>query len=263
MALKDQAEYKDTAAAATNAAFESETDTNSQAGAAAKADTKVDTKPDAKATAGVEASVAIAKAGANAVTTPNKKLTVAFAGHKDVFDTMTVSALSQATPRITSEQGFLYQDRTTKKGSTIRLEVVSWNHRWALGCGEDKMNDEMKAAFRVSYDNKTVDGEDCSVEDYIKSLQAQGYEKAKVSPYGDLFGFIVAVDGKEVPVDDRELVLVQLSATSLGNFTGFCVTRGLLESRGSVEPSALVDITADARTKGSNAYTVMTFKAAK
>lgn len=261
MALKDQPEHKDTVAAATaataatTAAFETESDTNSQAGADKVAAAKADTK--------VESTLAIAKAATTSVATPNKKLTVAFAGHKDVFDTTTVSALSQATPRITSEQGFLYQDRTTKKGSTIRLEVVSWNHRWALGCGEDKMNDEMKAAFRVSYDNKTVDGEDCSVEDYIANLKAQGYEKAKVSPYGDLFGFIVAVDGKEIPVDDRELVLVQLSATSLGNFTGFCVTRGLLESRGSVEPSALVDITADARTKGSNAYTVMTFKAAK
>lgn len=257
MALKDQAEFKDpaataaTATAATTPAFEDETDT------VAQADTK------AKATADVGATVAIAKASATSVTAPNKKLVVAFAGHKDVFETATVSALSQATPRITGEQGSLYKDRQTKLGLKARVEVVSWNHRWALGCGEDKMNDEMKAAFRVSYDNKTVDGEGCSVEDYIESLKAQGYEKAKVSPYGDLFGYIVSIDDKEIPIDDRELVLFQLSATSLGNFTAFCVSRGLLQSRGMVPENDLIDVIAEARTKGSNAFTVMTFKAAK
>lgn len=211
------------------------------------------------------ASSAIAKASASsgAVTTPSKKLTVAFADYKDIFDTATVSALSQATPRITGEQGALRKDRTTKLGAKIVLEAVSWNHRWALGCGEDKMNDEMKALFRVSYDNKTVDGEACSVEDYIDSLKAQGYEKAKVSPYGDLFGYIVSVDGKEIPVDDRELVLVQMSATSLGNFTAFCVSRGLLESRGMVQPSSLIEVTAEDKTKGDKAFTNMSFKSVK
>lgn len=257
MALKDQPEHKDTIAATTAAAaaFETESDTNTQAGADKVAAAKADTK--------VESTLAIAKAATTSVTAPNKKLVVAFSAHKDVFDTATVSALSQATPRITGEQGSLYKDRQTKLGLKARVEVVSWNHRWALGCGEDKMNDEMKAAFRVSYDNKTVDGEGCSVEDYIKSLQAQGYDKAKVSPYGDLFGYIVSVDDKEIPIDDRELVLFQLSATSLGNFTAFCVSRGLLQSRGSVEPNDLIDVIAEARTKGSNAFTVMTFKAAK
>ena len=208
-------------------------------------------------------AIAKASASAGAVTTPSKKLTVAFADYKDVFDTATVSALSQATPRITGEQGALRKDRQTKLGSKIVLEAVSWNHRWALGCGEDKMNDEMKALFRVSYDNQTVDGEGCPVADYIDSLKAQGYEKAKVSPYGDLFGYIVSVDGKEIPVDDRELVLVQMSATSLGNFTAFCVSRGLLESRGMVQPSSLIEITAEDKTKGDKAFTNMSFKAVK
>lgn len=211
------------------------------------------------------ANNAIAKASASAVTvaTPAKKLTIAFADYKDIFETATVSALSQATPRITGEQGSLRKDRTTKLGAKIVLEAVSWNHRWALGCGEDKMNDEMKQLFRVSYDNKTVDGDGCSVEDYIESLKAQGYAKAKVSPYGDLFGYIVSVDGVEIPVDDRELVLVQMSATSLGNFTAFCVSRGLLESRGMVKPSSLIEVTAEDKTKGDKAFTNMSFKAAK
>lgn len=218
-----------------------------------------------KAAADVAATVAVAKAGASSAvsTNVNKKLIVAFSGHKDVFETATVSALSQATPRITAEQGALKKDRTTKIGTKAVVEVVSWNLRWALGCGEDKMNDEMKALFRVSYDNKTVDGEGGSIEEYINSLKAQGYAKAKVSPYADLFGYIVSQDGKDIPVDERELVLFQLSATSLGNFTAFCVSRGLLESRGMVAPSDLIEVTAEDRTKGDKSFTNMSFKVVK
>lgn len=217
-----------------------------------------------KAAADVKATTAIAQAAANtAVGAPRPKLKVAFAENKDVFDTPTVSALSQATPRITAEQGSLRKDRQTKLGSKIVLEVVSWNHRWALVCGEDKMNDEMKQLFRVSYDNETVDGEGCSVEAYIDSLKAQGYAKAKVSPYGDLWGYIVSIDGKAIPEDERELVLVQMSATSLGNFTAFCVSRGLLESRGTMKPNGLIEVTAEDRTKGDKAFTNMSFKAVK
>lgn len=252
MALKNQPE------------FESETETN-----AATTSTKEETmttnttQTNAGATAGVEATKAIARAATTAVGAARPKLTVAFAEHKDMFDTATVSALSQATPRITAEQGSLRKDRTVKLGAKIVLEVVSWNHRWALGCGEDKMNDEMKQLFRVSYDNQTVDGEGVSVEAYIESLKAQGYPKAKVSPYGDLWGYIVSVEGKEIPLDDRELVLVQMSATSLGNFTAFCVSRGLLESRGTIQPNGLIEITAEDRTKGDKAFTNMSFKAVK
>lgn len=243
MALKNQPEFET-----------SETESTTQAAEAVTTPT-VD--------AGVEATKAIAKASTTAVGAVRPKLTVAFAGHKDVFDTPTVSALSQATPRITAEQGSLRKDRTTKLGAKIVVEVVSWNHRWALGCGEQNMNDEMKALFRVSYDNETVDGEGCSVEEYIESLKAQGYTKAKVSPYGDLFGYLVSKDGEVIPEDERELVLVQMSATSLGNFMAFCVSRGLLESRGMIQPNDLIEITAEDRTKGTNAFTNMSFKAVK
>lgn len=250
MALRDQIEMQQAAG------FETETETTTAAKEAA-----VNTAQTIDA--GVEATKAIAKAGTTAVGAVRPKLTVAFAGHKDVFDTATVSALSQATPRITAEQGALRKDRQTKLGSKIVLEVVSWNHRWALGCGEDKMNDEMKQLFRVSYDNETVDGEGCTVGEYIESLKAQGYPKAKVSPYGDLFGYIVSIDGKGIPEDERELVLVQMSATTLGNFTAFCVSRGLLESRGVIQPNDLIEITAEDRTKGDKAFTNMSFKPVK
>ena len=261
MALKDQPEM--TKAAATTPAFETEAET---VGVATKEVAKETTKTsDPIAAAAAVANTAIAKASAGAVSTQvRSKLVIAFSGHKDIFDTATVSALSMATPRITGEQGSLKKNRSVKLGTSLRLEVISWNHRWALGCGEQTMNDEMKQLFRVSYDNKTVDGEGCSIESYIEGLKAQGYEKAKVSPYCDLFGYITwTKDGGDIAPDDRELALVQLSATSLGNFTAFCVSRGLLESRGTVQPSEMIEITAEDNTKGSMSYTNMSFKAVK
>lgn len=247
MALKNQPE------------FEQDNTTQTDTAAAEPAATV-----EQQAAADVAATTAVAKAATGtAVGAVRPKLNVAFAGHKDMFDTPTVSALSQATPRITAEQGSLKQDRTTKLGTKIVVEVVSWNDRWALGCGEDKMNDEMKQLFRVSYDNQTVDGEGMTVENYIESLKAQGYLKAKVSHYIDLWGYITSKDGKEVKLDDRELVLVQLSATSAGNFKAHCVSRGLLESRGTTKPNDLIEITAEDRTKGDKSFTNMSFKAVK
>lgn len=245
--------------------FETETETETTSATKTTEANTMNNTIDRAATAQVAATKALAKAATTntAVAAPRAKLSVAFAGHKDMLDTATVSALSQATPRITAEQGALRKNRQTKIGTAIVLEVVSWNHRWALGCGEDKMNDEMKQLYRVSYDNETVDGDGCSVGDYIESLKAQGYSKAKISPYGDLFGYVVSVDGKEVPIDDRELIQVQMSATTLGNFTAFCVSRGLLESRGQAQPSDFIEVIAQDQSKGDKSYTNMAFKAVK
>ena len=259
MALRDQKEYQ------AAAQFETETETETETTSATKT-TEANTMNntiDRNAAAQVAATKALAKAATTntAVAAPRAKLTVAFAGHKDMLDTATVSALSQATPRITAEQGALRKNRLTKLGTSVVLDVISWNHRWALGCGEDKMNDEMRQLYRVS--NETVDGDGCSVGDYIESLKAQGYSKAKISPYGDLFGYVVSDDGKEVPIDDRELVQVQMSATTLGNFTAFCVSRGLLESRGQVQPSDFIEVIAQDQSKGDKSYTNMAFKAVK
>ena len=261
MALKNQPEFS-------APAFETEAETASTTKPTTTVKEPTMTNAvDQTAAASVAATTAIAKAattGGAVSTQVRNKLTVAFSGHKDVFDTATVSALSMATPRITAEQGSLKKARTIKLGTAIRLEVISWNHRWALGCGEQTMNEEMKQLFRVSYDNKTVDGEGCTVEDYINSLKAQGYANAKVSPYADLFGYVTwTKDGGDIAPDDRELVLVQLSSTSLGNFTAFCVSRGLLESRGTIQPSELIEILAEDKTKGSMSFTNMNFKAVK
>ena len=218
--------------------------------------------PEAKAAADVAATKAIAKASSGAVTTPAQRFAPALAGYKDQFDAYTVSALSLAIPRITAEQGNLVRAKDEKLGEKIRLQVVSWNDRISIGIGVD--NAESKEHFRVSYDGVHIDGEDTLVTDYIASLKAQGFDKAKSSVYIDLIGFLVWSEKRgDVPEEDRELHLVQLSPTSRGNFTAYAVSRGLLESKGIVQGTDLVEITAESKKNGSNSYTNMSFKAVK
>lgn len=210
--------------------------------------------------AAAEGATAIAKASSTAVTTPSSKFSPAFAAQKDIFDTPTVSGLSLSSPRLKGEQGSIF-DGQTELGSRIRVEIVSWNHRWAIGTGTD--DKEAKDHFRVSYDNKVIDGDEgTTVLDYIEGLKAQGYPKAKSSPYIDLWCFVTWTEkGGDVAAEKRALACVQCSQTSAGAFTGFCVSRGLLESKGLVKPLTEVEIQAEKRAKGTNKYTNFSFHA--
>lgn len=209
-----------------------------------------------KATADVAATTAIAKAatGAVATTQPKAKFSVAFADKNNVLDTATVEGLSLAAPRVKGEQGsFFVGDKDL--GSKIRIELISFNHRWAIGTGEQDA--EAKDFFRVSYDGETVAGSGGQlVSDYVDALKAQGFAKARVSPYLDVWAFIIWTekDG-DVPVDKRELCCLQCSQTSLGSFTAFATTRGLLESRGLVQPTDIIEVHAEKRISGSNKFT--------
>jgi hypothetical protein len=213
------------------------------------------------ASAQSQASTAIATAQTRAVGAPAKKLTLAFAEQQNVFDTATVEGLSMASPRIKGEQGSLFMGEKDL-GSKIRFELVSWNKRWAIGTGTD--DKEAKDYFRVSYDNQTISGDGGSVSDYIEGLKAEGFSKAKASPYGDLFGFITwsEKDG-EIAVDERQLCILQASQTSLGAFVSFCTTRGLLQSKGVAQELDEIEVHAEKRVSGSNKYTNFSFHAPK
>jgi hypothetical protein len=213
------------------------------------------------ASAQSQASTAIATAQTRAVGAPAKKLTLAFSEQQNVFDTATVEGLSMASPRIKGEQGSLFMG-DKDLGSKIRYEIISWNKRWAIGNGEN--DSEAKDYFRVSYEGETISGEGTLVSDYIADLKAQGFSKAKVSPYLDVWGFVTwsEKDG-EVPVDERQLCILQCSQTSLGAFVSFCTTRGLLQSKGVASPLSEVEVHAMKRVSGNNKYTNYQFFAPK
>lgn len=212
--------------------------------------------------AGATAAIAIAKASASAVALPGAaKFRVAFADKNNVFDTATVEGLAIAAPRIKGEQGSLFQGQFDH-GSKMHFEMVSFNHRWAIGTGEDDA--EAKEFFKVSYDGKTISGTGQDMGAYIESLKAQGFTKAKSSPYLDVWGFITWSENKgDIQVDDRELVCLQCSQTSLGAFTAFSTTRGLLESRGLAKPVDVIEVRAEKRSSGNNKFTNFSFHVPK
>jgi hypothetical protein len=201
-----------------------------------------------------------AQAASGAVTTPkaSKFSMAAFAEYQDMFPTEAVTGLSMAVPRVKAEQGAAYVGEISL-GSKIRIEIESWNYRWLLSAGLDSKDSGYKESMEylaTSYDNETVNGKDTSVNDYLAGLKAMNYNKARKSLYIDLFGFVTWTEkGGDVPEDKRELYLVQLSQTSAGNWAAFCTTQGLLRSKGIGKDSRVIEIRAEARSKGSNKYT--------
>ena len=213
---------------------------------------------DTDAEVAAQASTAIAKTASTGVSTNVRKFEPAFKDKNNVFDNATVEGLSMAAPRIKGEQGSMAlgdQDL----GEAIQFELVSFNHRWAIGTGEN--DKEAKDFFRVSLDNETISGEGTLVTDYLNTLRAKGFAKAKKSPYMDLWGFVTwSSKTGAIPVDERQLACLQCSQTSMGNWTSFCTSRGLLEQSGRVKPIDLIEVHAQKQSnKNGDKYTNFSF----
>lgn len=214
------------------------------------------------ATAAIEASTAIAKASSGAVSTKVRNVSAnAFSDKEGVFDIDTVEGLSMNAPRIKGEQGSLFQG-TDDLGDAIHFELISFNKRWAIGTGEN--DKEAKDYFKVSYDNVHLSGEATLIEDYIDSLKAQGFSKANKSPYMDLWGFVIwSAKTGHIEPDMRQLACLQCSKTSMGAFTAFRATRGIMEVKGLLKPIDVIEVHAEKRVSGTNKYTNYSFFAPK
>lgn len=199
-----------------------------------------------------------AQAKGEVSTTVGRSFEPAFKDKCGVFDTATVEGLAMSAPRIKGEQGALFLGQEDL-GDVIEFELVSFNHRWALGSGEN--DKEARDYFRVSYDNTTISGDGMLISDYMDDLKSKGFKRAKKSPYLDLWGFVVWSKNKgAIPVDERKLVCLQCSQTSMGAFTGFATTRGLLESRGVAKPIDVIGVHAEKKMNSKqDKYTNFSF----
>ena len=199
-----------------------------------------------------------AQAKGEVSTTVGRSFEPAFKDKCGVFDTATVEGLAMSAPRIKGEQGALFLGQEDL-GDVIEFELVSFNHRWALGSGEN--DKEARDYFRVSYDNTTISGDGTLISDYMDGLRAKGFKRAKKSPYLDLWGFVVWSKNKgAIPVDERQLVCLQCSQTSMGAFTGFATTRGLLESKGVAKPIDVIEVHAEKKMNSKqDKYTNFSF----
>lgn len=254
MALKNQPEYT------TAPEFEQMSETTT----ATKEETMNTTETKDAGVAATAIAAASAAASASAAVAEYRaptKLKLAFSDFNAVFDIPTVESLGMAVPRIKGEQGSLFQN-DVDLGSHITFELVSVSPRWVVGTGTD--DKESKEKFRVSFDNRTISGESTLLDDYLEALRAEGYDEAKKSNYLDIFGFIISSEKKgDVDPEQRELVCLQCSPTSMGAYTAFATTRGLLESKGVAKPTNIIEVHAEKRTSGSNKYTNFSFAVPK
>jgi hypothetical protein len=213
---------------------------------------------DNAASASVAATIAIAKAATTAVAAPATRIQPAYSEFNGVLDIDTVEVMSMATPRITGQQGSLFKGEEDL-GSKIKFQMMSFSPRWVIGTGEDDA--EAKEFFRISYNHETTtQGE--NVEDYMQMLKAKGYSKASISPYLDIFGFILWTE-KGGDVAKPELVFLQCAKTSAAAFKAFATTQGFLAAKGLVTPSDIIEVHAEKRTSGNNKFTNFSFHVAK
>ena len=220
--------------------------------------------PEATTAPAETTSAVVTQAANTGVAVARPKLEPAFAGQNGYFPLDVVESLSLAVPRVKGEQGSFFKGQEDL-GSKIRFEPISFNKRWAVGTGED--DKESAEKFAVSYDGVVLAGAKhggMKVTDYVESLKAEGYSKANVAEYMDMFCFLTWTEkGGDIPNDQREMVLLQCSPTSKGAWTAFMTTRGLLEARGIAKPLEIVEATAEKRVSGNNRYTNYSFAAPK
>jgi hypothetical protein len=162
-----------------------------------------------------------------------------------------------ASPAITSVSGGCKHSVKGSLGKSFVFQIDSYNVRFLAVPGSNDKEAKMLV--------RNLDDGSGTLKDYIESLKAQGYPKAHVAEYCDLWGRVVSSDrfGVTDPNDDSWDARVQLSATSARNFNYFCGKRGKVEASGLVPKLEAVEITAVALEGKSGDYTNFNFSAPK
>lgn len=160
-------------------------------------------------------------------------------------------------PRITVGLDGFSRDKTKELGKKIAIEVLSWNYIWMVTAGEQ--NEESNKLIRTSYDGKNLKGGEGSVEDYVKYLKSEGYDKAATKQYAEVYCNLVWSEvGGDVKSDEQEIMQVSLSPQTVGQWGRYLLESGLRKAKG-IEDSNIVTLTQEKRVIGSNKFGIATF----
>ena len=161
-------------------------------------------------------------------------------------------------PRITVGLDGFSRDKTKELGKKIAIEVLSWSYVWLVTTGEQN-NDEANKVIRTSYDGKNLKGGEGSVEDYVKYLKSEGYDKAQTKQYAEVYANLIWSEvGGDVKSDEQEIVQVSLSPQTVGQWGRYLLESGLRKAKG-VEDSNIVTMTQEKRVIGNNKFGIATF----
>lgn len=117
--------------------------------------------------------------------------------------------------RLVGSNGNLMDGDKALLGESIDLLLLSWNRRWVVSPGTESGDAEGKEKARYSLDGVTTSqGE--NLQDYLQSLKEDGYPKAAVKEYVDLFGVLTGAKKPSKHIDDS--VTVSLAPSSAKGF---------------------------------------------
>lgn len=190
-----------------------------------------------------------------------KKFTAALTNLEGQLDVDQVRALGVGTlPKLVADRGgFELGDKSL--GEWADIHILSYNKRWLVTPGVE--GEEAKALLRTSYDGETLENDPRDIREYLQFLADEGYEKASSRQYIDIWGYIVNTDkGGEIAEDDYEFVQVQLSPSSVKEFTAFQIQQGLQAGLRKREVSSTVRATIEKREYGGNRYASIKFSSA-
>lgn len=248
----------------TPAAFEAQDDATvidaeTQTVVDAPANAAAAAEPIPTAQAKTAATTAIATASSTSlVAATGSKFSAALQDLKYNFSLEDVRSIGLAAPRITVDTGGFSKDGKDL-GKSLTIQILSHNPRYLVSAGVN--GDEGKELVRFSYDGVTIDGENTTLKDYVDYLKTQGYEKAAIKEYFDIWA-IVTNGGDDAADIIGEMVVLQLSPQSAGQFKLFCIAQGVKIARGLAQPTDTVRVGVERVKFGTDQFGRCTFAAA-
>lgn len=202
----------------------------------------------------VEQTTAVAPARTTAVAKP-LKATAAYGDFEDALPGVDFGTF----PRITTDLGGFEMDKEVI-GETIKLELMSWSHRYVVTPGVD--DKEANELVRYSNDGEYLsDGSGTTVQEYLAKLQdVMGYDKASVKTYIDLTGILLAKGAEEIPAESQSIVQVQLSPQSVKQFNGYRITKGVMEARSGIATGNVLTMKRERNEYNGKKFAYISFK---
>lgn len=180
---------------------------------------------------------------------------------RDVISAEMLESISfGAFPRIVVSPGqFSIKGDGKLLGDEVDIRIQSWNYVTLVTTGEQN-NKEADKLIRSSYDGSTISGTGETVAEYIRSLKAQGYDKAAPKKYLEIYCNIIRT-GKLGPVNDGKLYQVSVPPTSTGPWGVFLLSQKMAQNEGATITQN-VRMKAGSKTGNGNTWGVIDFEAA-
>lgn len=160
-------------------------------------------------------------------------------------------------PRIKASNGNCMDGDDKILGSEIEIQVLSWNRQYVAGPCD---NDAPTELVKYSFDKEVFDDGTGRLDTYIADLKDAGWAEACVKEY---YGIVAVLLKSEKPSEHvGEMVLLQLSPTSVKSFNGFRLQAGFKIARGLLPAGSLdtVIVNAEVVSAKGNTWTKFSFR---